>query len=87
MKTITFFDKSSELMQLTGIPDHRGLWDAGFNMDDWDFGFVSDSEWDCSWGSDHPYYEYWTLTRMENYCCGYEHTEHNGKHYYMLYHS
>ena len=87
MTTITIFHTTAELMQLTGISDYRELWNADFNLDDWDFGFVTDHEWDSDWGSDHPYYEYWFLTRMDNYCAGYEHTEYNGRHYYMLYHS
>lgn len=91
LKTVTFFDTREELRELTGLPDYdhdRPLWDAGFNLDDWDFGFVSDTEWDGSWGcSDGNYYEWWLLEKMENYCCGYEHVEYNGRHYYMVYHS
>ena len=30
---------------------------------------------------------YWLISKMENYCVGYEHIEYNGKHYYMVYHS
>ena len=33
------------------------------------------------------YYEYFLLDRMANYCVGYKHTEYNGRHYYMMYHS
>lgn len=33
------------------------------------------------------FYEYWILSRMERYCVGYKHTEYNGRHYYMMYHS
>ena len=87
MKTVTFFDKTEELLELTGLPDRESLWDADFDLDDWDFGFVSDTEWNEDWFGDHPYFEYWLLTRMDNHCVGYKHTEYNGKHYYMLYHS
>lgn len=88
MKTATFFDKCEELRRLTGLPDDNSLWDAGFNLDDWDFGFVSDTKWDGDWfGDNGRYYEYWLLTRMESHCVGYRHTEYNGKHYYILYHS
>lgn len=86
MKTVTFFSTETELQQLTGLK-HNELWDVGFNLDDWDFGFVTDEPWIEDWTKEHPYYEYWMLSRMENYCCGYEHTEFFGKHYYMLYHS
>ena len=92
MKTATFFETREELRDLTGLPadDYdSALWDAGFDLDDWDFGFVSDEPWsqDGWWGSDGPYYEYWLLSRMGSHCVGYKHTEYNGRHYYMLYHS
>lgn len=87
MKTVTFFDKREELLILTGLPNSDALWEAGFNLDDWDFGFVSDVEWDDSWEDSHRYYEYWLLNHMGMRCVGYEHTEYNGKHYYMSYHS
>lgn len=87
MKTATFFSTCEELRKLTGLPDDNALWDADFNLDDWDWGFVSDEEWTYDWDDSHPYYQYWMLTRMDNHCVGYEHTEYNGKHYYMLYHS
>lgn len=48
MKTVTFFETREELRDLTSLPadDHdSALWDAGFDLDDWDFGFVSDTEW------------------------------------------
>ena len=82
MKAVTFFSNESELSELTGL-NHKQLLDAEFNLDDWDFGFVSDTEFDM-WNST---YEFFMLSRMENYCFGYEHVEYNGKHYYMVYHS
>lgn len=82
MKAVTFFSKESELSELTGL-NHEQLWDAEFNLDDWDFGFVSDTEFDM-WNSN---YEFFMLSRMESYCVGYEHVEYDGKHYYMVYHS
>ena len=91
MKTVTFFETRDELRELTGLPgdDHdAALWDAGFDLDDWDFGFVSDTEWSDSWGwGEGSYMEYWLLSRMERHCVGYKHTEYNGRHYYIAYHS
>jgi hypothetical protein len=87
MKKVTFFDTREELRKLTGLPGNNhdeALWDVGFNLDDWDFGFVSDTEW--SEGSEH-YFEWWLLFRMENHCVGYRHKEYNGRHYYIAYHS
>ena len=91
MKTVTFFDTREELAALTGlsIENHcSAMWDAGFNLDDWDFGFVSDTEWCEDWCGDYGnYFEHWLLMHMDDHCVGYRCIEYNGKYYYMLYHS
>lgn len=88
---ITFFDTREELAELTGLSMENhcsAMWDAGFDLDDWDFGFVSETEWNEDYCGDlASYYHYWLLMNMENHCCGYKHTEYNGKHYYIAYHS
>lgn len=88
MQTVTFFGNTDELLELTGLPNTKELWEAGFDLDDMDFGFVSDSEWtDGWWVAEASYYEHWLLNQMESYCVGYQHFEYNSKHYYILYHS
>lgn len=84
VKTVTFFNNIDDLLKLTGLKTRGDLWSVGFDLDDWDFGFVSDTPWHdkLQWC-----YEMWLIDRMECYCCGYRHTEHNGKHYYIAYHS
>lgn len=82
MKTVTFFSEESELSELTGL-NHEQLWDAGFDLDDWDFGFVSDTEFNWMDTS----YEFFMISKMESYCVGYRYVEYNGKHYYIVYHS
>lgn len=85
--TVTFFHTEGELQALTGL-DHIGLWDAGFDLDDWDWGFVSDTEWSAEWGTHKiPEYEYTILNWMDARCVGYRHTVYQGRHYYMQYHS
>lgn len=84
MNTVTFFNTEEELQQLTGL-NHQGLWNNCFDLDDWDWGFVSDTYWD-------PYdyknnYMYWILNHMHNYCTGYKVTYYDNKYYYILYHS
>ena len=76
MVNIVMYTKPEELEQLTGL-SHDKLWDAGFDLDDWDVGFQSDKEIPDGW----------LLCQMEGYCVGYEHTEYKGKHYYMCYHA
>lgn len=86
--TVTFFDTCEDLRELTGLPSDdydKALWDAGFDLDDWDWGFVSDTPWSEDWGC--PYYQHWLMSRMAEYCVGYDHTEYNGRHYYILHHS
>ena len=90
MQKVTFFDTREELAELTGLSMENHcdeLWKAGFNLDDWDFGIQTETEWTGEWDRKHPYYESWLLLRMDCHCVGYEHVEHNGKHYYMVYHS
>lgn len=84
IKTATFFSSEKELQKLTGL-NHQELWDNGFDLDDWDWGFVSDTYWNPYY--DGPLYEYWILNHMYNYCTGYKCVNYNDKYYYMLYHS
>lgn len=76
MVNIVMYTEPDELMDLTGL-DRDGLWDAGFNLDDWDAGFQCDMELPDGW----------LLWQMEGYCVGCSHVEYNGKHYYMAHHS
>lgn len=96
MIKLTMFATEEDLTKLTGL-SHDGLWDNGFDLDDWDVGFVSDvpltvtrhsddGEDDGEW--EEPIEDaYWLVFRMEEYCAGYEHVEFKGRHYYMVYHA
>ena len=49
MYELRMFDTVEELRELTGLPGDdydKALWDAGFNLDDWDVGFQSDKPLD-----------------------------------------
>ena len=73
-----------DLRKITGLPSDNhdeALWDAGFNLDDWDVCFVSDVPLEEDDDA------YWLLMRMESYCVGYEHVEYGGKYFYIAYHS
>ena len=88
MQKVIFFNTREELAELTGLSmdNHCDeMWEVGFNLDDWDFGFQTETEWTVEWSDEHPYYEWWMLMRMEGHCVGYEHVEYGGKHYYMVY--
>lgn len=84
MIELKMLTKREDLRKITGLPSDNhdeALWDAGFNLDDWDVCFVSDvplEDEDDAW---------WLLIKMECHCVGYEHVEFGGKHYYIVYHS
>lgn len=92
MIDLKMFNTEKELSILTGLT-HGELWNAGFNLDDWDVGFQADmeltrteSDKEDTWTT--PIDDaWWLINRMDDYCVGYEHNEYNGKHYYMVYHS
>lgn len=97
MISVTFFETEEELQELTGL-SHEKLWDNGFNLDDWDWGFVSDCEWDKSYIDEYGYlqaepdydkacYQYQIMNTMNSYCVGYRKTVFCGKYYYLQYHS
>lgn len=90
MVTLTWFESEADLQELTGL-NHDELWDAGFDLDDWDFGFVTDKklgedvynflDFDCGY-----FYLIKALSK-ESFSFSTKYTEYNGKHYYMSYHS
>lgn len=98
MKTnLTFFDNSKDLESLTGLSQDE-LWNSGFDLDDMDWGFVSDKEYtketmnefgDVSLEIKYniPQFAYQILSMMENYCVGFHHVKYNNKHYYTLHHA
>lgn len=94
--TFVFFETTDELECLTGLtPDE--LWKAGFDLDDFDWGFCSRNKYTTDatteWGTenvpdyDAPSYAYFILSQMSDYCVGFKEVMYNEKYYYMLYHS
>ena len=88
-ETVTFFDNERQLQALTGL-DHKGLWDAGFDLDDWDYGFVTMEEWydpDAPCSANVPEYQWHIMSLIASNCCELRHVEYKGRHYYMRYHA
>lgn len=87
MVQLTWFESEKDLQALTGL-DHDGLWDAGFDLDDWDFGVMTDRKLDMyvedSGDIDCGYYY---LIKALNGACDMCEYEYNRKYYYMRYHS
>lgn len=92
MVTLTWFESEQDLQALTGL-SHDELWDAGFDLDDWDFGFVCDRELNIQAYAEEDFdCGYFHLIKALCTFLGFSapsktHTVYNGKHYYMSYHS
>ncbi len=99
MVNIIMFDNAEDILNLTGLTTRNELWDAGFNLDDWDVGFCCDKKMHEEYTytdeyDGHEYAEYewvpeahWLGFQMESYCAGFNYCECNGKHYYTVHHS
>lgn len=86
-----------DLISETGMTADE-LWDAGFDLDDWDVCFVSNvrliepcDEYDEDgfpiWEPEPIDDAYWLVMRMETYCVGYDEVMHDGKWYYTVHHA
>ena len=85
---VTFFHTEEQLSALTGL-SHDALWEAGFDLDDWDYGFVTVEEWPDTenlWDAKCPYYR-WSIASMLENTCRIEHYKWHGRHYHMRYHA
>lgn len=100
VKLITF-ETVEELEELTGLTEEE-LWKSGFNLDDWDIGFQSDTKLHadvtpeeleqgeyCGRELPVPFGgpAYWLMNQMNNYCVGAEYVFYKGKHYYTVHHA
>ena len=84
MITLRITDNREDIRRWTGLPSDNydgALWDAGFNLDDWDICIESDTRL-----VDDPEAE-WLVNQMDMYCCGYNEVEYNGKWYYTVHHA
>lgn len=90
-------DKREDIRKWTGLSADNydeALWEAGFDLDDWDVCFESDkrlvkrvSDGRGNWWSEPIEEAWWLCTQMDNYCVGYTEVEYNGKWYYTVHHS
>lgn len=94
------FETEEELMKLTRLTEEE-LWEKGFNLDDWDIGFQSNTklhktptEEDIENGfskdellEDYSLPARWLMMEMNNYCVGANYVYLDGKHYYTVHHS
>ena len=77
MTNVVMFNTVEDLAKLTGLSTdnhNQALWDAGFDLDDWDIGFRTDESLDV--------YPLDSLIPNE-----FVTTRYNGKYYHMFYHA
>lgn len=77
MINLVMFNTVEDLAKLTGLSTdnhNQALWDAGFDLDDWDIGFQTDGPLDV--------YAFAFLIPKDFTTIGY-----NGKYYHMFYHA
>ena len=96
MINLRMTDNREDIREWTGLSADnydQALWDAGFDLDDWDVCFESDtrliekiSDDDETWAEPKDD-AYWLVRQMENYCCGFDEVEYNGKWYYLVHHA
>ena len=96
MINLRMTDNREDIRKWTGLSGENhdiALWEAGFNLDDWDVCFESDTRLVKEYTDDDgTYYEpiaeaWWLVNRMDSYCVGYNEVEYNGKWYYTVHHA
>ena len=89
MISLRVTNNREDIRKWTGLPSDnydKALWDAGFNLDDWDMCIESDTR--LLKGCGEPKDEVrWLIYQMDSYCCGYTEVEYKGKWYYTVYHA
>ena len=85
VENVTFFENEKDLSALTGLTRDE-LWDSGFDLDDLDFGIMTNRTWGECMDEDEPYYRWWMTNRMDFHCSGIRHASCNGRHFYTVHH-
>lgn len=101
MINLRMTDNREDIRKWTGLSSENhdmALWEAGFNLDDWDVCFESDTRLcqPCEELDEDgfPLYEPepiaeagWLVRRMDEYYVGFDEVEYNGKWYYTVHHA
>lgn len=97
MINLRMTDNREDIRAWTGLPadNHdEALWKAGFDLDDWDVCFESDTRLfrEVDVGTDERWTEpideaWWLARKIEDYGVGYTEVEYNGKWYYTVHHA
>ena len=96
MVKLRMTDNREDIRKWTGLSGENhdmALWEVGFNLDDWDVCFESDTRlFEENGDGEGKWLEptneaWWLADQMNNYCVGYNEVEYNGKWYYTVHHS
>ena len=88
MEKVIFFESNKDLLELSGAKSLQELWDADFDLDDWNYGIMVETEWpemSDDWSPEHKEYR----ENVYNYMSGWGYVSHgvfNGKHFYFKHH-
>ena len=88
MEKVIFFESNKDLLELSGAKSLQELWDAGFDLDDWNYGIMVESEWPemgDDWESNYKEYRedmYYYMSGL----CYVSHGFFNGKHFQFKHH-
>ena len=89
MINLRITDNREDIRKWTGLPSDNydeALWNAGFNLDDWDMCIESDVRLVDDYGNSRTD-AWWLVNQMEAYCCGYNEVQYNGRWYYTVHHA
>ena len=89
MINLRITDNREDIRKWTGLQSDNydeALWDAGFDLDDWDMCIESDVRLVDDYGNSQTD-AWWLVNQMDAYCCGYNEVEYNGKWYYTVHHA
>lgn len=89
MVNLRITDNREDIRKWTGLPSDNydeALWEAGFDLDDWDMCIESDVRLVDDYGNSQTE-AWWLVNQMDGYCCGYNEVEYNGKWYYTVHHA
>lgn len=88
MEKVIFFESDKDLLELSGAKSLQELWDADFDLDDWNYGIMVETEWpemSDDWSSDFKEYR----DNVYDYMSILSYVSHgffNGKHFYFKHH-
>lgn len=88
MEKVIFFESNKDLLELSGAKSLQELWDADFDLDDWNYGIMVETEWpemSDDWSPNFKEYR----ENVYNYMSGWGYVSHgffNGKHFYFKHH-